>query len=759
MRMKIENEYILRNILNNGINIFAGAGFSTLAKHNKVRLPTGADLLKEIKSKFPTINMFENLSEVSEILDNESPEEYQSFLRERMAVTEFDNKYLNLLNINIKSIITTNIDDLFYKIFEKSEQYINDLTRYGRSFNDDEIPYIPLHGSVRSDRKLIFSKSDIVNASRNNTLPFSAATSFMSNYPILFLGYGMNDSDVEMIISIVKEHKSPEDIWILTNDTAKETYYRRMRYKTINGDIGSFLDWIGANFEKLQNQPNRINIPTEFKGAIVPKLADIKEVVPIEDFYQKGITNWYSVLNKDAFERDFITKIYNDILKGGEIHNLVLLGSTFSGKTTLLMILASKDYGKRIKYLFNTINAEVAKLFLRRIGSKPSIIFIDNMMNDIDAITILSTCHSLQIVGTSDDYLYEIIKYRATCFKVMKIPEISDSEKNQIRSSIPRHLRKNLVGKGSDNGVYKKSLTSFLEFNTENIKDSLTETKLSSFYYNIKAKDIKLFRLLAISTYLEYNYSILSTDILCLYFGTNKYIDLINAAKSYLVDIIPNFLKQSDQSYFSLRSRTFLHLSNSILKKDFAHDYGISIKKLFEISPINFPNLDQFQRRAFDANFFFKIFRSEAIEIYDILEARSFDRSAHILQQKALCSLKLGNTTEAFAYIEKALRLAPRNQSIRNSQAVILFEANKQSTTEVSIEQMRKAMEMLQKCYKLDTRKKYHVLRYAEFSLFLEKNHGIRDYNALAYKWLIEEQNTITPDSRIDKLLEDLRHR
>ena len=50
--MKIENEYILKNILTNGINIFAGAGFSRLCKHNENCLPTENELLEEVKRKF-----------------------------------------------------------------------------------------------------------------------------------------------------------------------------------------------------------------------------------------------------------------------------------------------------------------------------------------------------------------------------------------------------------------------------------------------------------------------------------------------------------------------------------------------------------------------------------------------------------------------------------------------------------------------------------------------------------------------------------
>ena len=67
---------------------------------------------------------------------------------------------------------------------------------------------------------------------------------------------------------------------------------------------------------------------------------------------------------------------------------------------------------------------------------------------------------------------------------------------------------------------------------------------------------------------------------------------------------------------------------------------------------------------------------------------------------------------------------------------------------------MKKAMNLLQVCYNTDTRKKYHAMKFAEYSLFLEKTYGILDYKQDAKKWLMEE-NKKNPDKKIANLLSE----
>ena len=59
-------------------------------------------------------------------------EELRSYLENRFKVIDYDDRYNYLDSFNLKTVFTTNIDDLLYKIFDQSQHhYLNDITIYG----------------------------------------------------------------------------------------------------------------------------------------------------------------------------------------------------------------------------------------------------------------------------------------------------------------------------------------------------------------------------------------------------------------------------------------------------------------------------------------------------------------------------------------------------------------------------------------------------------------------------------------------------
>ena len=117
--VRIESKTQFMNHVRNGINLLIGAGFSIGAKDiNGHRLPLGNELLNELKEKFPKIKNFNVLSKASLILEKSSKQEFYDYLRCRFDVSEFDEVYNVLPLLNIKSIYTTNIDNLMYKIYQ-----------------------------------------------------------------------------------------------------------------------------------------------------------------------------------------------------------------------------------------------------------------------------------------------------------------------------------------------------------------------------------------------------------------------------------------------------------------------------------------------------------------------------------------------------------------------------------------------------------------------------------------------------------------
>ena len=164
---RFDSPNLFLDALKNGISLFCGAGFSILAcDSNRNNLPVGNDLLNELKKKFEYVSNYSNLPRACTKIKNSDKGSFYDFLEKRFAVANFDPLYLEILNVNIKSIYTTNIDDLFYKIFSNSKDARQLLDRTnGDDYNNDlKIDYYPLHGCIRNNKNYVFGAMEIASA-------------------------------------------------------------------------------------------------------------------------------------------------------------------------------------------------------------------------------------------------------------------------------------------------------------------------------------------------------------------------------------------------------------------------------------------------------------------------------------------------------------------------------------------------------------------------------------------------------------------
>ena len=131
--------------------MFVGAGFSTLAKDKSGRnLPVGTQLSKELANCFGK-NPNYSLPQICTILESSAQKEYHDYLVSRFTVNYVDPLYYSLTRLNIKSIYTTNIDDLIVKIYkDRRDRFLNSQYEEGPSTDSKAINYLALHGSVAS---------------------------------------------------------------------------------------------------------------------------------------------------------------------------------------------------------------------------------------------------------------------------------------------------------------------------------------------------------------------------------------------------------------------------------------------------------------------------------------------------------------------------------------------------------------------------------------------------------------------------------
>lgn len=167
-------ENLFRQALANGINLFCGAGFSVEAMDRKGQaLPIGAALLKELQEEFPAIKPYKKLPRACTKLLQTDKGSFYTFLETRFAVDTFSDLYKALLDINIKNIYTTNIDDLFFKLYETSDRisYLINKSLRGSEYvpttesaHRNQVNYFPLHGCVRAPKEYVFGATEIASA-------------------------------------------------------------------------------------------------------------------------------------------------------------------------------------------------------------------------------------------------------------------------------------------------------------------------------------------------------------------------------------------------------------------------------------------------------------------------------------------------------------------------------------------------------------------------------------------------------------------
>ena len=204
-------------------------------------------------------------------------------------------------------------------------------------------------------------------------------------------------------------------------------------------------------------------------------------------------------------------------------------------------------------------------------------------------------------------------------------------------------------------------------------------------------------------------------------------------------------LVDTDQDYFTPRST---HVSEAILSQAEQRALKRVLMRFHSnISRLRICRFDIFRRTAYDADLAMRAFSNwtDGLGFYEMVSRR--DDSAFVKQQAAIYLSKKHRYREAFQWIDSAL-LQSRNRifSIRNSHAIILFQANiNQDPEDPTVrDTLTRSMDILRQCYSDDKRKLFHAITYADQALRLsevyDKDSGVHDHLIRADQWLGEEE-------------------
>lgn len=764
---RFDDQHLFENEIKKGINLFLGAGFSVLAKNkNGSNLPLGNTLNDLIKEKFNMGKSSLNLSQVSTILVNSRKQDFYSFLREMFTVKDFDKDYFNIDKLNPINIYTTNIDDLIYKIYEENEEkYINDVTYQGEVSENMAINFSALHGNIRypNDREMIFDVSSISNAYSSNTKIWTQLALDFEKRVTLFWGYGLQDTGV--IQSLTSPNTRPDfhkEKWIIiTKEDEYVQFLEALGFKIIISNTESFLDYLKKiKIEKI-NKTEKIDekIKHLFGKNIIPKSNKNLPVRPILEFFKGNPPTWYDIFSNQIYKTSHFSKIKNLIYSD---KNLIIQGAPVSGKTTLVLQVAIElDY--EIKLIFENLQYSKAQLLAKVIKDKRAVIFIDNFSDSIKSFNYLSDFKNIKLIGIERSHNFSAISHliKIGSYNICNVTELTEADLQGIFNHLPIENREINLVVGRDKNYEKDTI---FEFVRKNVKGNTIKQRFVE-VFDIE-KDHSLIEFLVLTAYIHNCRVPISFDMLYSYFidDFNDYEDIYilrDKLKDLIKDYSGDLILEDNQDYFYPRSyfiaETIIDTTPpNVLKK-------VMIKALDNISNTKIPYYNTYRKYAYDKILVSKAFLNweEGMRFYE----KAYDMDFHnpyVLQQGALYLAYKKKFTTAFEWIDRAITQTNNKYfSIRNSHAIILFDANINSTEEsTSIRaQLDKSMDILEKCINDDKRKVFHAIRYAEQAK--EYLNRFYDEKSVAYirkakEWLRREYKDNKWDKNLFNTLQSL---
>lgn len=202
--LKVLEAGLLKADLSKPLNLFLGAGFSTLAKNAvSETLPVG-DALKALLVKRFELQAYSalDLPSLYAILLADRRNDLREFLTSVFTVTEYDPSYDALRRLKVSHLYTTNIDDLPFHIFDARQgelgRILHDVYLYGAPRQVDAVvQYVPLHGSVRhEDADFLFTSGQMSSAFASDRQTWYVFQRELQGRSTVFLGYGMRDAGV-----------------------------------------------------------------------------------------------------------------------------------------------------------------------------------------------------------------------------------------------------------------------------------------------------------------------------------------------------------------------------------------------------------------------------------------------------------------------------------------------------------------------------------------------------------------------------------
>ena len=444
-----------------------------------------------------------------------------------------------------------------------------------------------------------------------------------------------------------------------------------------------------------------------------------------------------------------------------------MIGSPISGKTTLAMQVGYFIQYNGIKLFLTDLNQGRANYLSKIIGDKKALLIVENFTDDIQAFQELKSLPNVSLVGVDRSHNFGYVSHLIdkNNFDIINVTPLKEFDIQGIIDAIPDGIRKSEaeIRKSTPRDMDE----SIFEFVIRHIKGESIKIRYKDFIEKLEDDDIDLAEFLVLCAYMHAARVPLSMEVAYSYFDEYSFSDVINMRQQ-----LADFLKEdtaeelAQNNIDGYRPRSSI-TSEAILSYVSPELLAKVLNTLIEKVPyIRICNFKTFRKWAFD-----KVLMSRAFPNWEegkVFYEKAFlfdNRNPYVLQQGALYLSSKRKYQEAFDWIDKAKILTNDRQfSIRNSHAIIMFDANYNIYTAEAEEQLDKSMEILHKCFNDDMRKTFHAKTYADQALRYYKKYNNPksiEYLQQSLVWLEQEReaNTWAFDlkSYVKKVREALR--
>ncbi|MCI5620723.1 MAG: SIR2 family protein [Lachnospiraceae bacterium] len=144
--------------------------------------------------------------------------EVASFIKRKSCVVgkyESEIQMLSALSVkNIAGVITTNYDTFIEEQFHEYTRYVGQKQLIFSAIQGVAEIY-KIHGSVEAPESLIINEQDYLDFNRNSAYLAAKLMTIFMEYPIIFMGYSISDSNIQKIIRSIVDCLDEEQIRLL----------------------------------------------------------------------------------------------------------------------------------------------------------------------------------------------------------------------------------------------------------------------------------------------------------------------------------------------------------------------------------------------------------------------------------------------------------------------------------------------------------------------------------------------------------------